>query len=98
MVVEFALRDFITPPPFVVRWRHPVWVVDADLSPTEFRKPGRIDAHPVEEALRQLGSDALKLADWADRLKWTETTLRRKAKTLVSAGQVKEVGGVHSKT
>ena len=98
MVVEFALRDFITPPPFVVRWSHPVWVVDADLSPTDFRKPGRIDTHPSEEALRQLGGDALKLADWAARLTWSESTLRRKAKALVSAGQVKEVGGVFSKT
>lgn len=98
MVVECALRNFRTPEPFVVRWKYPIWERDDSLDPGEFRPAGRNESHPASQALGVLGDASLRIRDWSERVGWTETTLRRKAKELLADGRVKLVGGLYSKT
>ena len=53
-VVEFTLRDFATPKPFVVSWNYPLLQVDATLDATKLKDPkskGFVAAQDVEKVM-----------------------------------------------
>ena len=72
--VEMTLRNHPPQMPFVVRWRHPLMVVEPLLDPAKLKqKPGCKEIVSAEEVLNELGDDALTFSDWCQKA--TETLL-----------------------
>jgi hypothetical protein len=92
--VEFSLRNFAPVPPFVVRWKYPIWTQDETLDPSLLKKTGRSDEHPASELLKKL-RDGMTNKEWRDASGWTDGTFRRKRNELISSGKIREASGVY---
>jgi hypothetical protein len=89
--VEMTLRTFPPREPFVVRWQHPLMVIDGKLDPTKLRKPfGRGPEHTPEDILKHF-APGMKTGEWKDACEEEgikERTFYRLRKELVKAGRI----------
>jgi len=94
--VETSLRTFAPAEPFVIRWKHPLFHVEAGLDPENLRtarKPGR---PPFDETklLPLLPPSGLPKPEWrkaaGKRLDIVKTTFYEAAAKLIAAGRVEE--------
>lgn len=92
MTVEMALRNFAPVEPFVVRWEHPVWVRDGGLDPAKLkRRAGRSETNTAANAFAALVGP-MGYGEWMKATGMTESTFRRKLKTLLEDGKVEQIG------
>ena len=90
-----TLRNHPPQMPFVVRWRHPLMVVEPLLDPAKLKqKPGCKEIVSAEEVLNELGDDALTFSDWCQKA--TETllisndTFKRRLRELKKTARVRQ--------
>ena len=65
--VDMILRNFPQQTPFVVRWEHPLMVIDNKLDPADLKKPrgGRPPEYTVEDILESL-TEPMTSSDWCE--------------------------------
>ncbi len=94
VVLEAALRDYPPMPATVLRWNHPVWVVDESADATKLKRAGRSDEHPASSLLKFL-ENGMTNAEWRKASGWSDATFRRKREELVAGRKVLSISGTY---
>lgn len=98
LVVEGILRTFPPISPFVVRWNHPVFSLDATLDPARLKqaKGGRPPQHDIQDILRVMRvGQSMTTTEWENAAREVsgigETTFKSLKKEAEKAGKVRSV-------
>lgn len=95
LTAEFALRNFASVEPFVLRWDRSIWVRDGALNPSALKKSGgRNDEHPASELLARL-TDGMSNREWREASGWKDGTYRNKRDELIRTRKVVVRSGCH---
>jgi hypothetical protein len=86
--VDMILRNFPQQEPFVVRWNHPIMIIDAKLDPAHLKKPpGRPPTHEPDELLDCLHG-SMTSSEWQQASDMPESTFYRLRKELLQQGKI----------